>query len=66
MKFIYAKSEDRGFLRVDTSDFPFAKIYKAFARYNSNILWLEEPETADFLVELRQRGVKFDVIQINL
>lgn len=64
-KFIYAKAGDRGFLRVDTSEFKFAVIYKAFAKHDK-FVWLTEPATSDFLVELRQRGIKFEIEQINL
>jgi hypothetical protein len=64
-KFIYAKAGDQGFLRVDTSEFKFAVIYKAFAKHDK-FVWLNEINAVDFLTEIRQRGVKFEVTQINL
>lgn len=64
-KFIYAKADGRGFLRVDTSEFKFAVIYKAFAK-DKPFVWLTDEDAVDFLTEIRQRGIKFEVSQINL
>ena len=64
-KFIFAKAYGEGFLQVDTSEFKFAVAYRAFAKHDG-IVWLDEYAASDFLVELRQRGVKFEVTQITL
>lgn len=64
-KFLYAKSGDEGFLRVDVSEFKFAVIYKAVTKSDTYV-WLERYATEDFLVELRQRGIKFEIEQITL
>jgi len=64
-KFVFAKTNIGGFLRVDTSEFKFAVIYKAFAKHDK-FVWLNEINAVDFLTEIRQRGVKFEVTQINL
>jgi len=64
-KFIYAKAGEQGFLRVDTSEFKFAVIYKAVAK-SKPFVWLTDEDAVDFLTEIRQRGVKFEITQINL
>jgi hypothetical protein len=64
-KFVFAKTNIGGFLRVDTSEFKFAKIYTAVAKHN-DLVWIDEFDAVDFLTEIRDRGVKFEVTQINL
>jgi hypothetical protein len=64
-KFIFAKAQGKGFLQVDTSEFKFAVAYRAFAKHEG-IVWLDEYYASDFLVELRQRGVKFEIVTIAL
>lgn len=64
-KFLFAKAQGEGFLRVDKSEFAFVTAYRAFAKHN-DFVWLDEWDASDFLVQLRQRGVKFEVVQTNL
>lgn len=64
-KFVFAKTNIGGFLRVDVSEFKFAKIYTAVAKHN-DFVWIDEFDAVDFLTEIRSRGVKFEVAQIAL
>jgi hypothetical protein len=64
-KFLFAKAQGEGFLQVDKNEFKFVTAYRAFAKHN-DFVWLDEYDASDFLVELRQRGVEFEVVQTTL
>jgi hypothetical protein len=64
-KFVFAKAQGEGFLQVDKNEFKFVAAYRAFAKHE-DFVWLDEYYASDFLVELRQRGVKFEIVTITL
>ena len=65
-KFISDPGHD--WLEVSLKDFPFAqRSATGFGYKNGDFIYLEEDvEANDFLVELRQRGIQFDITQETL
>ena len=63
IRFKYISDPGHGWLEVNLKDFPFAqKSATGFGFKNGDFIYLEEDvEAIDFLVELRQRGIAFEV-----
>ena len=66
--FKFISDPSHGWLEVSLKDFPFAqRSATGFGFKNGDFIYLEEDvEANDFLVELRQRGIAFDIEEINL
>jgi len=66
--FKFISDPGHGWLEVSLKDFPFAqRSATGFGYKNGDFIYLEEDvEANDFLVELRQRGIQFDITQETL
>jgi hypothetical protein len=63
--FKFISDPGHGWLEVNLKDFPFAqRSATGFGFKNGDFIYLEEDvEANDFLVELRQRGIAFDITE---
>jgi len=63
--FKFISDPGHGWLEVSLKDFPFAQRSATGCGYkNGDFIYLEEDvEANDFLVELRQRGIAFDITE---
>lgn len=66
--FKFISDPGHGWLEVSLKDFPFAqRSATGFGYKNGDFIYLEEDvEANDFLVECRQRGIAFEIEEINL
>jgi hypothetical protein len=66
--FKFISDPGHGWLEVNLKEFPFAqRSATGFGFKNGDFIYLEEDvETPDFLIELRQRGIAFDIYQETL
>jgi hypothetical protein len=63
--FKFISDPSHGWLEVNLKEFPFAqRSATGFGFKNGDFIYLEEDiEANDFLVELRQRGIAFDITE---
>jgi hypothetical protein len=63
--FKFISDPGHGWLEVNLKEFPYAqRSATGFGFKNGDFIYLEEDvEANDFLVELRQRGIQFDITE---